>query len=293
MIDLEAIRARDATQFEMYHRSCHDRRALLAYVDALAAENATLRSRLADYELLKRAVNETGDCLPDCDSYAHNEQCPNVNNHVVLQDKQREIESLRSRLAEAEKANGELNIEVSRLYACRDELQDVTRAMDDPAVNNLYSLVDAIHKMKRADAAQECPKGAVSVLNPQGTEETGIDRPAAPIFDEAERALLVTRAENAEAALETCDLLRIEAMNACTEANERHSRYVKAVGELAGMAARLAEAERDAARYREVWNSWPLTFGEMLQSGYGVYPIENKAQGDAAIDAAMGVSHAE
>ena len=29
-------------------------------------------------------------------------------------------------------------------------------------------------------AAQEFPKGAVSVVNPQGTEETGIDRPAAP-----------------------------------------------------------------------------------------------------------------
>lgn len=67
-----------------------------------------LRSRLADYELLKRAVNETGDCLPDCDSYAHNEQCPNVNNHVVLQDKQREIESLRSRLDELREAAGKV-----------------------------------------------------------------------------------------------------------------------------------------------------------------------------------------
>ena len=53
------------------------------------------------------------------------------------------------------------------------------------------------------------------------------------------------------------------------------------------MSIELAEAERDAARYREVWNSWPLTFGEMLQNVYGIYPIENKAQGDAAIDAAM------
>lgn len=37
MIDLDAIRERDATQFEMYHRSCHDRRALLRYVDELRA----------------------------------------------------------------------------------------------------------------------------------------------------------------------------------------------------------------------------------------------------------------
>jgi hypothetical protein len=28
----------------------------------------------------------------------------------------------------------------------------------------------------------ECPVGAVSVLNPQGTEETGDDRPAAPFY---------------------------------------------------------------------------------------------------------------
>ena len=54
---------------------------------------------------------------------------------------------------------------------------------------------------------------------------------------EAERELIVQRAENAEATLETCDLLRIEAI-------ERHSRYVKAVGELAGMAARIQDAQR-------------------------------------------------
>ena len=30
----------------------------------------------------------------------------------------------------------------------------------------------------------EYPKGAVSVVNPQGTEETGTDRPAAPVYDE-------------------------------------------------------------------------------------------------------------
>lgn len=45
-----------------------------------------------------------------------------------------------------------------------------------------------------------------------------------------ERALIVARAENAERALE--------------EADERHGRYVKAVGELAGMAARIQDAQR-------------------------------------------------
>lgn len=35
--EFDAIRARDATQFEMYHKSCHDRRALLQYVDELRA----------------------------------------------------------------------------------------------------------------------------------------------------------------------------------------------------------------------------------------------------------------
>lgn len=47
---------------------------------------------------------------------------------------------------------------------------------------------------------------------------------------EAERELIVARAENAEAAL--------------VEADERHSRYVKAVGELSGMAARIQDAQR-------------------------------------------------
>jgi hypothetical protein len=44
---------------------------------------------------------------------------------------------------------------------------------------------------------------------------------------EAERALIIQRAENAEAALETCDLLRIEAMNAWLAAAAllREARY--------------------------------------------------------------------
>jgi hypothetical protein len=64
-----------------------------------ANESSGYAKRLADYETLKRAINESGDCLPTCDSYAHDDHCPNVNMHVVLQDQQREVESLRSRLA--------------------------------------------------------------------------------------------------------------------------------------------------------------------------------------------------
>lgn len=35
----------------------------------------------------------------------------------------------------------------------------------------------------RIPGARKIPEGAVSVVNPQGTEETGADRPAAPIHD--------------------------------------------------------------------------------------------------------------
>jgi hypothetical protein len=72
MIDLDAIRARDATQFEMYHKSCHDRRALLAYVDALraAAGKVTCR-RCEGFGELKSPYEEgagmdDADPCPDC-----------------------------------------------------------------------------------------------------------------------------------------------------------------------------------------------------------------------------------
>ena len=77
----------------------------------------------------------------------------------------------------------------------------------------------------------------------------------------------------------------VKALAALLAEAEREDKRLTA--EVFRMSIELAEAERDAARYREVWNSWPLTFGEMLQNVYGIYPIENKAQGDAAIDAAM------
>ncbi len=65
-----------------------------------------------------------------------------------LREARAEIERLRQWFAELEATNAELNVEVSRLYACRNELQDVTQAMDDPSVNNSRSLEDAIHAMK-------------------------------------------------------------------------------------------------------------------------------------------------
>ena len=82
---------------------------------AAADEIEALRSRLAEYELLKRAVNESGDCLPTCDANAHDDHCPNVNMHVVLQDQQRKVERLRSRLAEVTKLAYIFNAEAEAL----------------------------------------------------------------------------------------------------------------------------------------------------------------------------------
>ena len=71
------------------------------------AEIERLRAEVARYELLKRAVNESGDCLPTCDSAAHDKRCPNVNMHVALEDQQHEIERLRGLLREARPCVGE------------------------------------------------------------------------------------------------------------------------------------------------------------------------------------------
>lgn len=51
-------------------------------------------------------------------------------------------------IKELEKTNAELNIEIKRLYACRNELQEVTAAANDPAINNLYSLAEWVSKIK-------------------------------------------------------------------------------------------------------------------------------------------------
>mgnify|MGYP003439341547 CR=1 FL=1 len=64
MIDLDAIRARDATQFEMYHKSCHDRRALLQYVDALRAAAGKVQCFHCG-NLISEAWTRLGPC-PSC-----------------------------------------------------------------------------------------------------------------------------------------------------------------------------------------------------------------------------------
>ena len=79
----------------------------------------------SDYDLLKRAVNESGDCLPACDADGHAEQCPNVNIHVVLQDQQREVEYLRTErdmtTIRAENAERALERVEARLAECEAE----------------------------------------------------------------------------------------------------------------------------------------------------------------------------
>ena len=75
-----------------------------------------------------------------------------------------------------------------------------------------------------------------------------------------ERALIVQRAENAEAALVEAEqeyqdarIVRKQLEARLAEADELHSRYVKAVGELAGMAARYDQFGDEA-----VADSWPV-----------------------------------
>lgn len=66
-----------------------------------------------------------------------------------------QAQALVARLAACERANAELNVEVSRLYSCRNELQEVTAAVDDPSVNNTRTLADAVRGFKARLAACE------------------------------------------------------------------------------------------------------------------------------------------
>jgi len=45
MIDLVAIRSRDSAKADLYHEAEEDRRALLALVDKLLAENEALKKK--------------------------------------------------------------------------------------------------------------------------------------------------------------------------------------------------------------------------------------------------------
>ncbi|HWT45741.1 MAG TPA: hypothetical protein VN085_07235, partial [Vicinamibacterales bacterium] len=67
--------------------------------DALR-ENEFLRERCADYETLKRAVNHSANCLPECADNPNGcvEACPRFNTARWLTDQQAEIERLRAAL---------------------------------------------------------------------------------------------------------------------------------------------------------------------------------------------------
>lgn len=72
----------------------------LSYECDLTAERDALRAEVANYEVLKRAVNEsTNECSTQCDEHGHAGDCPANNSARWLEDQQREIESLRAELA--------------------------------------------------------------------------------------------------------------------------------------------------------------------------------------------------
>lgn len=62
--------------------------------------------------------------------------------------------------------------QVSRLYACRDELRDVTEAMDDPAINNTVSLVEAVRALK---AERDKAQGEVKRLTDAGNHSASLN----------------------------------------------------------------------------------------------------------------------
>ena len=65
-----------------------------------------------------------------------------------------------------------LKAEVSRLSACRDELRDVTEAMDDPAINNTVSLVEAVRALK---AERDKAQGEVKRLTDAGNHSASLN----------------------------------------------------------------------------------------------------------------------
>lgn len=65
-----------------------------------SAQVATLGKQVADYDLLRRAVNEsTNECLPGCSSYGHADGCPTDDPARWLADQQRVIEESRAQVA--------------------------------------------------------------------------------------------------------------------------------------------------------------------------------------------------
>lgn len=144
-----------------------------------------------------------------------------IERNRIIAEKSAEIESLRSRLAEAEREHkllDEAHILICQAIAAGN-------MGDDTPIQTRYAMRQWLEKF--ANSTADSAPDAVCNWHADWEGTWAADYG---------RALIVARAENAELALE--------------EADERHGRYVKAVGELSGMAARLAEAERDAVRYR-------------------------------------------
>lgn len=93
--------------------------------------------------------------------------------------------------ADLRRAQLEMHAELSRLYGCRDELQDATRAIDDPAVNNIRTLPDAIRALRAQ--LEECRKDGERVDWLEGElqrEEQGLP-PGGSLF---RRNMPITRA---------------------------------------------------------------------------------------------------
>lgn len=195
------------------------------------------------------APHRMSDIVERLRSYASYLRIEKPQTACVLDDGAAEIRRLRAERDALQQANAELNVEVSRLYACRNELQDVTQAMDDPSVNNARALEDAIHSMKARLAEKDA---SIARLKRAVDSDDGMDS--------------------------FCDDL-LEQFGPMQVQIDRQR-------------ARLAEAERDATRYRwlrgnasqgsERWMRWELRRWD----GRSWHSLEFAAL-DAAIDAAM------
>lgn len=88
------------------------------------------------YDLLVAAVNSSSDCLPGCDSYAHEDECPHTNMAVKLTALEAENQRLREKLERAEKA-------------IRDaiEVDDARRSL--PSLELLDSIPGTLNKVMR------------------------------------------------------------------------------------------------------------------------------------------------
>lgn len=90
-------------------REAADLRAEVADLNAFVAGKAWegdfkgLRAEVERYHRLRDAVNDSGDCLPKCDSYGHEEECPRVHTARWLEDLKGKLTALESTHAECVK----------------------------------------------------------------------------------------------------------------------------------------------------------------------------------------------